>query len=179
MLRHWVVREDRLPNWTIGIGTNQETHCIIVWWTDSETLFLNCHRFTVLWLEHSITVIRSSSDPCLREGQLMAVHPGPDLGHHHCHELPWCPARGSLRRPPPVLHLLLQRAVITLLHYPGELQLRAVRRPQAQGQTEPTALLHGGMRRPRMGRNPKGDGEWYSHYVKKTFTILFISSRPL
>ena len=105
-------------------------------------------------MEHSVPVLRPSGDPRLGEGQLVAVHPGPHPGHHHRDELPGRGAGGGVRRPPAVLHLLLQRPVVTLLHNPGELQLRTVRRPQAQGQAEPTALLHRGVRR----LHERGDG---------------------
>ena len=113
----------------------------------SRLLFRSPHSFTIQRVEHGVAIIRAPRDARLGEGQLVALHPGPHPGHHHRHELPGRPPRGGLRRPPPVLHLLLQRPVVALLHHPGELQLRTVRRPQAQGQTEPTALLHRGVRR--------------------------------
>lgn len=105
----------------------------------------------------------------------MAVHPGSHLGHHHRHELSWRPARGGLHRPPPVLPLLLRQSVVPLLNHPGELQLRTVRRPEAQGQTEPTALLHRGVREEagkETERKRETDVSWKtSHY--------FISSSSL
>lgn len=104
-------------------------------------------RFADPRVEHGVPVIRTSSDQHLREGQLLAVHPGPHLGHNHRDELPGGPARSGVRWPSPILHLLLQWPVITFFHHPGELQLWAVWWPQAQGETEPTALLHGGMSR--------------------------------
>lgn len=143
----------------------------------SSALPLSRHSFTRAWVEHCIPVIRASGDPCLREGQLMVVHPWPHPGHHHRHELLGRPARGGLRRPPPVLHLLLQRPVVTLLHHPGELQLRTVRRAQAQGQTEPTALLHRGVRRKNVKGRLKNQSERCSHFVKNL--SLFSSFPPV
>lgn len=116
----------------------------------------------------------------------MALHPGPHPGHHHRHELPGRPSRGGLRRPPPVLHLLLQRPVIALLHHPGELQLRTVRRPQAQGQTEPTALLHRGVRREETQKKKKKEtGEiqplcgkktsrYFLHFLQFTLVSVYV-----
>lgn len=104
-------------------------------------------RFTNPRVEHGVPIIRTSGDQRLRKGQLLAVHPGPHLGHHHRDELPGGPAGSGVRGPPPLLHLLLQRPVFTLFHHPRKLQLWTVRRPQAQGETEPTALLHGGVSR--------------------------------
>lgn len=88
-----------------------------------KVLHFSCHRFTDPRVEHGIPIIRTSGDQRLREGQLLAVHPGPHLGHDHRDELPGGPARSGVRRPPPVLHLLLQRPVITFFHHSGELQL--------------------------------------------------------
>lgn len=51
-----------------------------------------------------------------------------------------------MRRAAALLHVLLQRALLAIINDPGELQLRTVRRAQAQGQTQPTTLLHGGVR---------------------------------
>ncbi|TMS11922.1 Neuropilin-2 [Larimichthys crocea] len=82
-------------------------------------------------------------------------------------------------RPPPVLHLLLQRPVVTLLHHPGELQLRTVRRAQAQGQTEPTALLHRGVRRKKRERTTKKPEREMQPFCEKPLTIFFISSSSL
>lgn len=138
-----------------------------------------CHRFTVHREEHAITVIRASSHACLRKGQLVAVHPWPHTGHNHRHELSGRPARSGVRRPPAVLHLLLQRPVVPLLHHPGELQLRTLRRPQAQGQTQPTALLHRGMRKKRRFEKEKEDGKKErddSHAVKTSRYLLHFAS---
>lgn len=74
-------------------------------------------------MEHGVPIIRTSGDQRLREGQLLALHVGPHLGHDHRDELFGGPARSGVRRPPPVLHLLLQRPVVTLIHDLGELQL--------------------------------------------------------
>lgn len=84
---------------------------------------MSCCRVTNPRVEHSIPIIRTSGDQHLREGQLMALHLGPHLGHNHRDELSGGPAGSSVRRPPPILHLLLQRPVITLIHNAGELQL--------------------------------------------------------
>lgn len=63
-----------------------------------------------------------------RQGQRLAVHAGPHPPHHHRDELPGRPAGCGLRGAAPLLHMLLQRALVTLLHDAGELQLRVVRR---------------------------------------------------
>lgn len=131
----------------------------------------SCHRLTVPRVEHSIPVIWASGDPCFREGQLVAVHPGPHPGHHHRHEFPGGPARGGLHRPPPVLPLLLRQSVVSLFNHPGELQLRTVWRPEAQGQTEPTALLHWGVREEARKETEREQETAFSW--KKTLTISF------
>lgn len=139
----------------------------------SRLLFHSPRSFTVPRVEHRVSIFRASRDARLGEGQLVALHPGPHPGHHHRHELPGRPSRGGLRRPPPVLHLLLQRPVIALLHHPGELQLRTVRRPQAQGQTEPTALLHRGVRgEETLKKKKKGDGRDTATLRKKNLSLL-------
>lgn len=71
--------------------------------------------------------------PGVREGQgqRLALHAGPHPPHHHRDEFPGRPAGGDLRRPAPVLHVLLQRTLVALVHDAGELQLWAVRRHQA------------------------------------------------
>lgn len=152
----------------------------------SRLLFHSPRSFTVPRVEHRVSIFRASRDARLGEGQLVALHPGPHPGHHHHHELPGRPSRSGLRRPPPVLHLLLQRPVIALLHHPGELQLRTVRRPQAQGQTEPTALLHRGVRGEETQKKKKKEtGEiqplcgkktsrYFLHFLQFTLVSVYV-----
>lgn len=57
------------------------------------------------------------------QGQRLAVHARPDPPHHHRDELVRRPAGSGVRWIPPLLHVLLQRALLALLHDTGELQL--------------------------------------------------------
>lgn len=98
------------------------------------------------WLDHAQPLTRTSGDTVLRERQRLAVHPWSHPGHHHRHEFPRCSVGGGVRRSPALLHLLLQRPVLSQHHHTGELQLWAVRRHQAQGEDQPTALLLRGLK---------------------------------
>ncbi len=102
-------------------------------------------RVPVPCLDHTQPLTRTSSDADLREGQRLAVLPWSHPGHHHRHEFPGRSVGSGLCRAPAVLHLLLQRPVVPQHHHAGELQLRAVRRHQAQGEDQPAALLFRGL----------------------------------
>lgn len=97
-------------------------------------------------LDHAQPLTRTSGDTVLRERQRLAVHPWSHPGHHHRHEFPGRSAGSGVCRSPALLHLLLQRPVIPQHHHTGELQLRAVRRHQAQGEDQPAALLFWGLK---------------------------------
>lgn len=103
-------------------------------------------RVSIPWLDHAQPLTRTSGDTVLRERQCLAVHPWSHPGHHHRHEFPGCSVGGGVRRSPALLHLLLQRPVLPQHHHTGELQLRAVRRHQAQGEDQPAALLLRGLK---------------------------------
>lgn len=117
--------------------------------TDQHSISIS--RVPIPWLDHTQPLTGPSGDTVLRERQRLAVYPWSHPGHHHRHEFPGRSAGGGVRRSPALLHLLLQRPVLPQHHHTGELQLRAVRRHQAQGEDQPAALLLRGLK----GVNPE------------------------
>lgn len=103
-------------------------------------------RCAILGMDYCRTFLRASSNSNPRQGESLALHAGSHSPHHHSDELPGSSVRCRVRWSPAVLHLLLRRPDLTLLHHPGELQLRALRWHQAQGEVQPTAVLLGSLR---------------------------------